>query len=328
MPYERHGVYWQQFDPLLGCYAARSDLVLVSLTGQLTKTPLKRVTQTNFELEDDRLVRKLDCIGAFYQDVDEVIASRGGELVAISNNPLTRYGTQRFLQFDRRKHIGAVVGVDLANGWRVEGLLGIWTRFTFSVKVASERWVHLFRHAVINFEVLQPQGEHPESARYLDRYDEMLAKRKARRAAYAGTRTRKPKAKTPAQAKPAEPEPLSGDALWAALSADVERTVVNAKIKVVMREVPEAREVGKLVWFALSNQPKGVPGGVELEEMALDLVVTGKMWRKTVKKADKIREDTGREPIHVIEAMIGMRDGKLVSVASGIQVMESKPPKA
>jgi hypothetical protein len=101
---------------------------------------------------------------------------------------------------------------------------------------------------------------------------------------------------------------------------------VNAKIKIVLREIPaETREMGDIVWIPMQNQPKDLPAGIALAPVPLDLVVTKKSWKIALKKADDVKTQTGLPPIYIIEALIGIQQGRLAAVATGIQIAESKP---
>ena len=96
--------------------------------------------------------------------------------------------------------------------------------------------------------------------------------------------------------------------------------MINAKLKIVLKELPSnIQEVNKLVWIPLENQAKAVPGGIELGSTPVDLLATKKMWNKAKKKADAMEN-----PIYIIEALIGFREGKFTVVASSIQVTQGK----
>ncbi len=106
---------------------------------------------------------------------------------------------------------------------------------------------------------------------------------------------------------------------WNILTEETERAMINAKIKIVLKKLPEIKKAGNMIWIPLENQPKAVPGGIELSKTPLDLLITQKMWNKAQKKAD-----TTPNPIHIIEALIGIKKNKIAAIASGIQVTEGK----
>jgi len=110
-----------------------------------------------------------------------------------------------------------------------------------------------------------------------------------------------------------------------AQQTNVERIMVNARLKIVLRESPtNLEEMKKMVMIPLQNQPKAVPGKIELPETPVNLVITNKMWNKASKKAKNFLTETGLAPIYVIETLIGIEKGKLIAVANGIQVIQRK----
>lgn len=105
--------------------------------------------------------------------------------------------------------------------------------------------------------------------------------------------------------------------------------MVNGKLKLVLRQEPSrVMSMGDgLMWIALENAPK-VPGGkVELGGCYIDLLVTAKMWKKSVKKFNALLESTGLTPLRIVEAQVGIRDGRLAAFATSIQITPGKPPK-
>ncbi len=101
--------------------------------------------------------------------------------------------------------------------------------------------------------------------------------------------------------------------------------MVNVKLKVVLRELPaNIQELEDMVWIPLESYAKVVPGGVQLPNTPVDLLITKKMWKKAQKSALAIQEEKGTAPIHIIEALIGIKGNRLSAVASTIQVMASK----
>ena len=140
-----------------------------------------------------------------------------------------------------------------------------------------------------------------------------------------------PKAKPATPPAPPKPKPIpqsEAPSPWPTIDAakTPERTVVNAKLKIVLRSLPTFREAGDVIWFALQNEPKPLPKNLELAASPLDLVVTKKMWTGVQKKADAIKA-SGQDPIYIFEALVGIRSGRLAAIVSGVQ-LASKPPGA
>ncbi|MCP3966119.1 MAG: hypothetical protein GY718_07165, partial [Lentisphaerae bacterium] len=73
---------------------------------------------------------------------------------------------------------------------------------------------------------------------------------------------------------------------WDILAKRVNRTMINAKIKIVLRKLPDVKKSGNMIWIPLENQPKAVPGGLELSKTHMDLLITQKMWDKAKKRAE------------------------------------------
>ena len=107
---------------------------------------------------------------------------------------------------------------------------------------------------------------------------------------------------------------------------------VTATLKLVLREMPETRESGGLVHMALHNEPRGLPKGISLDSGPLYLSSPVKPWRTACTKAEQIRA-TGRPALLIVEAHVSTKDGALVGVVKGVQVVEGKaavapPPNA
>ena len=54
---------------------------------------------------------------------------------------------------------------------------------------------------------------------------------------------------------------------------------VTATLKLVLRDLPETRENGGMVYMALHNEPKGLPKGISLDSGPLYLTAQVKQWR-------------------------------------------------
>ena len=107
---------------------------------------------------------------------------------------------------------------------------------------------------------------------------------------------------------------------------------VTATLKLVLRDLPETRENGGMVYMALHNEQKGLPKGISLDSGPLYLSAPVKPWRTACTKAEQIRA-SGTPALLIVEAHVSTRDGALVGVVKGVQVVEGKaavapPPNA
>jgi hypothetical protein len=98
---------------------------------------------------------------------------------------------------------------------------------------------------------------------------------------------------------------------------------VTATLKLVLRDLPETRESGDMVYMALTNEPKGLPKGISLDSGPLYLTCAGKQWRTACTRAEQIRT-SGRPALLIVEAHVSTREGALVGVVKGVQVVEGK----
>jgi len=98
---------------------------------------------------------------------------------------------------------------------------------------------------------------------------------------------------------------------------------VTATLKLVLREMPETRETGGMVYMALHHEPRGLPKGISLDSGPLYLSSPVKPWRTACTKAEQIRA-TGRPALLIVEAHVSTKDGALVGVVKGVQVVEGK----
>lgn len=71
---------------------------------------------------------------------------------------------------------------------------------------------------------------------------------------------------------------------------------VNASLKLVLRDLPETRESGGMVYMALQNEPRGLPKGVTLDSGPLYLTCAVKQWRTACTKAEQIRAGGTPQP--------------------------------
>jgi PHAX RNA-binding domain len=100
---------------------------------------------------------------------------------------------------------------------------------------------------------------------------------------------------------------------------------VTATLKLVLRDLPETRENGGMVFMALHNEPKGLPKGISLDSGPLYLTWAVKQWRTACTKAEQIRA-SGPPAFLIVEAHVSTREGALVGVVKSVQVVEGKTP--
>ena len=100
---------------------------------------------------------------------------------------------------------------------------------------------------------------------------------------------------------------------------------VTATLKLVLRDLPETRESDGMVYMALTNEPKGLPKGISLDSGPLYLTSPVKQWRTACTKAEQIRA-SGTPALLIVEAHVATREGALVGVVKGVQVVEGKAP--
>jgi hypothetical protein len=123
----------------------------------------------------------------------------------------------------------------------------------------------------------------------------------------------------PKQPRPdAAPVPLTLD-LWKGLAP----MPVTATLKLVLRDLPETRESNGLVFMALQNEPRGLPKGISLDSGPLYLTAPVKQWKTACTKAAEIRA-SGTPALLIVEAHVSTRDGALIGVVKGVQVVEGK----
>ena len=102
---------------------------------------------------------------------------------------------------------------------------------------------------------------------------------------------------------------------------------VTATLKLVLRELPETRERDGMVYMALHNEPRGLPKGISLDSGPLYLTAPVKAWKTACTKAEQIRA-TGTPALLIVEAHVSTREGALVGVVKGVQVVEGKAAAA
>jgi hypothetical protein len=121
-----------------------------------------------------------------------------------------------------------------------------------------------------------------------------------------------------AQAPALAPITLTLD-LWKGLTP----MPVTAILKLVLRDLPETRERDGMVYMALQNEPRGLPKGLSLDSGPLYLTSPVKQWKTACTKAEQIRA-SGTPALLIVEAHVSTKEGALVGVVKGIQVVEGK----
>ena len=100
---------------------------------------------------------------------------------------------------------------------------------------------------------------------------------------------------------------------------------VTATLKLVLRDLPETRESGGMVFMTLTNEPKGLPKGISLDSGPLYLTSPVKQWKTACTRAEQIRA-SGTPALLIVEAHVSTREGALIGVVKGVQVVEGKAP--
>jgi hypothetical protein len=102
---------------------------------------------------------------------------------------------------------------------------------------------------------------------------------------------------------------------------------VTATLKLVLRDLPETRERDGMVFMALQHEPKGLPKGISLDSGPLYLSSPVKQWRTACTRAEQIRA-TGTPALLIVETHVSTKEGALIGVVKGIQVVEGKATPA
>lgn len=114
------------------------------------------------------------------------------------------------------------------------------------------------------------------------------------------------------------PMPLPLD-LWKGLTP----MPVTATLKLVLRDLPETRESGDMVYMALHNEPRGLPKNISLDSGPLYLTSPVKQWKTACTRAAEIRA-SGTPALLIVEAHVSTKEGALIGVVKGVQVVEGK----
>ena len=102
---------------------------------------------------------------------------------------------------------------------------------------------------------------------------------------------------------------------------------VTATLKLVLRDLPETRERDGMVYLALQNEPRGVPQNIAWTQVLSISRRPAKQWKTACTKAAEIRA-TGSPALLIIEAHVSTKEGALIGVVKGVQVVEGKAPVA
>jgi hypothetical protein len=78
-----------------------------------------------------------------------------------------------------------------------------------------------------------------------------------------------------------------------------------------------------MVYMALQNEPRGLPKGISLDSGPLYLSSPVKQWKTACTRAEQIRT-TGTPALLIVEAHVSTREGALMGVVKGIQVVAGK----
>jgi len=148
-------------------------------------------------------------------------------------------------------------------------------------------------------------------------------------------KTRPPAATaTPTAVAKAQPAKAAPTSIWDELvqhkGAFDMQTQINATLKLVLRETPQMRESedGKVLYYAMTNVPSGLPAEASLPSAPLYLAVPAKLWRNAQKKANKLSANEDTPVWWMIEGAIGMGEDGLLVYAKSVQPMAGKAAKA
>jgi sRNA-binding regulator protein Hfq len=290
-------------DLTLERYRTAPAVHLVLTDGTTLCAALHTIGMYDFTLLDGRTIAKLACIGVFPRTMVTRLPPPTPLVDAIATQRTARVQYAKIRRLQARKHLGCRLHVRLVNGWELEGTVVALNAYHLALRVATQQRVDVFRHAIVDYTILTMAPERPA--------DHARGPQRQQRAARCATARRPP-------SHPVFP--------WPTLSSEeTRRAMINAKLKLVLHTVPAPdREVAGLFWIPLENQPTAVPGNVELPPTPVDLLLPKKLWQRATVRAEAVRVETGTAPLHIIEALIGIKDGRLVAVASGIQVLPGK----
>lgn len=295
---------------------------LLMLDGSFLEEKITHTGKFDHFRTDGSRIPKTACIGAFPPGYEALIVSTDHPVRNVSYTRRKRHNLLKLWELYPEHRLGRTIKVILANGWELVGPIEKAGQFYVALRLSETVVVYLYRHALTDFEWVG--GEPP-----LVSEEEVQQTRQQRLDLSYKTPSFEPWVNKSKRAKgqttPGSPSAEPMELLVEAIKKEVARTMVNAKLKLVLREIPPTlQELGDIVWIPLQNQSKGLPKGLELGPLPVDLVVSKKMWAGAMKKAQELKR-TGQKVLYVFEAMIGSFQNRVAAVASGVQVAEDKP---
>ena len=303
---ERKGKFFRDLVAELAVVDDNFSLLLLS--GEPFTESIRKPWSFVYKLKSGKVLEKRDCLGAFPKQMEGLFLSQDKPKYKVTYHRKERVNIEKIDALGPSLK-GGRLRVELVNGWELEGDVNEVAKYYTNLQITPTQNVCLYIHALADYHIVREgDGTVPPRVKFPPHPEH-----------------RKEKATEPAE--PSGPKiDHSNLEWWALLSEETRRQNVNAKIKIVLREIPaEAREMGDIVWMPMQNQPTGLPAGIALAPAPMDLVVTKKSWKAALKKGSDVKTQTGLPPIFVIEALIGIQQGRLAAVATGIQIAESKP---
>lgn len=269
---------------------------------------------------DGTLLAKTACLGAFPPGYEPFLVSTNHPVRKVPYLRKWRRNQGKLWALYPEHRLGRTLKVILNNGWELVGRIEEAGQFYLALRLSETIVVYLYRHALTDFEwaggeppSLTPEQVAQTQQQLLDlSYTPPHLKPKVKKVQSQPTLT----------LSPVEPMKV----LLEAIKEEVVRTMINGKLRFVLREIPPTlRELGDIVWIPLQNQASGIPKGIEISPISVDLVVSKKMWTGALKKGQELKQQTGQNVLYIFEAMIGSFQNRFAAVASGVQVAEAKP---
>ena len=98
---------------------------------------------------------------------------------------------------------------------------------------------------------------------------------------------------------------------------------ITATLKFVLRELPETRESNGLVFMALQTNRRDYPKASAWTVARCISPHRVKQWKTACTRAEQIRA-TGTPALLIVEAHVSTKEGALMGVVKGVQVVEGK----
>ncbi|MEO1266574.1 MAG: hypothetical protein AAFX99_00660, partial [Myxococcota bacterium] len=137
---------------------------LLSVQGERLTSALGQYSSYDFWL-DETLMKKTDFIGVFPLEFESEPVCAPIEIAVSPSDRPNHLQVKKIGAWDR----GALLKVTLANGWLLEGTLRLVRTYGLSLKLAEGHKIFLFRHAIVEVEVLLSSSEHELGRRYRDK---------------------------------------------------------------------------------------------------------------------------------------------------------------